>query len=508
MPFDPPPNLREDLRKVASVPFVSPIADLLVKDSESLADALARLDAGGAAALFVVDAEDRLQGRIGPAEIAAALARGQGTELRVGAAMIPDAGGLAADLPEDELARRAKEGTIALVDEERRPVGVRSPATARRVPIAEPQLGGKELEYVTECVTTNWISSQGSFVRRFEADFAKLLGVPHALAVSNGTVALHLALAAYGIGPGDEVIVPDPTFAATLNAVLYTGATPVIVDVAADTWNIDPAALSEAITPRTKAIMPVHLYGQPAAMDPILALARKHKLIVVEDAAEAVGAAHKGVPCGAIGDCGTFSFFSNKLITTGEGGMVVFKDDAIAARARKLRDHGMNPQKRYWHDEVGFNYRLTNLQAAIGCAQLEQLDGFLARKKEIAAHYSRRFEGVVEIETPSVLPGFDNSYWVYSVILDCAGLGLARDEVMARLAKMGVDTRPLFYCMHEMPPYKAYAGNRAFPVASRLSENGLSLPSSTAITAAELDHVADALLSLVRTRKLARALVS
>jgi perosamine synthetase len=505
MPFDPPQSA---LRKVAPLSFVSPIADLLVKDSASLAEAVAKLDAGAATTLFVVDSEDRLQGHIGVAEIEAALARGQGAESRVGAAMVPDAGGLSAHLTEDELATRGGSGVVALVDGERRPVGVRNPASARRIPIAEPKLGGKELEYVTECVTTNWISSQGSFVRRFEADFAKLLGVPHALAVSNGTVALHLALAAYGVGPGDEVIVPDLTFAATLNAVIYTGATPVLVDVAADTWNLDPAALAEAITPRTKAIMPVHLYGQPAEMDPIMALARKHGLVVVEDAAEAVGAKHKGVPCGAIGDCGTFSFFSNKLITTGEGGMVVFKDDAIAARARKLRDHGMNPQKRYWHDEVGFNYRLTNLQAAIGCAQLEQLDGFLARKMEIAAHYSRRFEDVAEIEMPAVLPGYDNSYWVYSVILDCAGLGLTRDEVMARLSKAGVDTRPLFYCMHEMPPYKAYAGNRAFPTASRLSENGLSLPSSVSITRAQLDHVADALTGLVRTRRLARALVS
>lgn len=505
MPFDPPPTAT---RKPLSLPFDSPIADLLVKDSDSLADAIAKLDSSAAILLFVVDADGKLVGRIGVAEIEAALARGTGVEIRIGAAMVADAGGLPADTAPDQLAKFAGASArpLALLDAERRPVGVYTQATPRRVPIAEPQLGGNELKYVTECVETNWISSQGSFVRRFEKEFAELLGVPHALAVSNGTVALHLALAAYGIGPGDEVIVPDLTFAATLNAVLYTGATPVLVDVAPDTWNMDPGALSDAITPRTKAIMPVHLYGQPTEMDPVLALARKHKLIVVEDAAEAVGASYKGVACGAIGDCGTFSFFSNKLITTGEGGMVVFKDDDIAARARKLRDHGMNPNKRYWHDEVGFNYRLTNLQAAIGCAQLEQIQGFQTRKKEISTYYERRFEGISEIETPAILPGFDNSYWVFSVIVDCAGLGLTRDEVMAKLAKAGVDTRPLFYCMHEMPPYKGFAGNRAFPVSSRLSENGLSLPSSTSITEGQLEHVADALVGLVRTRRLARAL--
>ncbi|MBI3506514.1 MAG: DegT/DnrJ/EryC1/StrS family aminotransferase [Proteobacteria bacterium] len=421
--------------------------------------------------------------------------------------MVPDAGGVPAGLDAAALARRANGSgaVLALVDADRRPVGYHSPAVARRVPIAEPKLGGNELKYVTECIETNWISSQGSFVRRFETEFAARIGVPHALAVSNGTVALHLALAAYGIGPGDEVIVPDLTFAATLNAVIYTGATPVLVDVAPDTWNIDPDAVAAAITPRTKAIMPVHLYGQPADMGPILAIAKRRGLIVVEDAAEAAGSFWEGTACGAIGDCGTFSFFSNKLITTGEGGMVVFKDDAIAARARRLRDHGMNPARRYWHDEVGFNYRLTNLQAAIGCAQLEQIDGFLARKKEIATFYEKRFAHVREIETPHILPGFANSYWVFSLIADCAALGITRDQLMARLAAAGVDSRPLFYCMHEMPPYKGFAGNREFPVANRLSQNGLSLPSSTSITPAELEYVAATVERVVAARRLSMA---
>jgi perosamine synthetase len=466
----------------------TPIAELLIRDGESLANAAIRLDASPLGLLFAVDGDGRLVGRLAGGDIERALARGLG---RVADAMAPaDGAGPGAIVP--------------LVDGERRPTGWRSPASQRRVPIAEPKLGGNELKYVTECVETGWISSQGAYVRRFETEFAARLGVPHALAVSNGTVALHLALAAYGIGPGDEVIVPDLTFAATLNAVIYTGATPVLVDVAPDTWNMDPEAVAAAITPRTKAIMPVHLYGQPADMAPILALARRRGLIVVEDAAEAAGSSWEGTPCGAIGDCGTFSFFSNKLITTGEGGMVVFKDDAIAARARRLRDHGMNPAKRYWHDEVGFNYRLTNLQAAIGCAQLEQMDGFLARKKHIAAFYGARFAGIPEIETPRALPGFENSYWVFSIVVDCAALGLTRDAFMARLAAAGVDTRPLFYCMHEMPPYKVYAGNRAFPVASRLSEGGLSLPSSTAISEAELDYVAAAVERVIGARRLAQ----
>ncbi len=485
----------------------TPIADMLVRDSDSLGTALARLDASPLGLLFATDAEGRLAGRLSALDIEAALARGMDLSQRVGSAMAKDAGGVPAGLDAAELRRRANGSgsVLALVDADRRPVGFHSPASARRVPIAEPKLGGNELKYVTECIETNWISSQGSFVRRFESEFAARLGVPHALAVSNGTVALHLALAAFGIGPGDEVIVPDLTFAATLNAVIYTGATPVLVDVAPDTWNMDPDAFAAAITPRTKAVMPVHLYGQPADMGPIMALAKRRGLFVVEDAAEAAGSSWEGTPCGAIGDCGTFSFFSNKLITTGEGGMVVFKDDAVAARARRLRDHGMNPAKRYWHDEVGFNYRLTNLQAAIGCAQLEQIDGFLARKREIGAHYEKRFAHIAEIETPRILPGFENAYWVFSIVADCAALGLTRDALMAKLAAAGVDTRPLFYCMHEMPPYKGFAGNREFPVSARLSENGLSLPSSTSITEGELDYVASTVERIVAARRLARA---
>ena len=485
----------------------TPIADSLIRDSDTLGNAIGRLDSSPLGLLFATDAEGRLAGRLCAMDIEAALSRGMDLSQRVGAAMVPDADGVPAGLDPAELRKRTgTSGTVlAVVDAERRPVGFHSPASARRVPIAEPKLGGNELKYVTECIETNWISSQGSFVRRFETEFAARLGVPHAIAVSNGTVALHLAVAAFGIGPGDEVIVPDLTFAATLNAVIYTGATPVLVDVSPDTWNMDPEAVAAAITPRTKAIMPVHLYGQPADMGPILALAKRRGLVVIEDAAEAAGSSWEGTPCGAIGDCGTFSFFSNKLITTGEGGMVVFKDDAVAARARRLRDHGMNPARRYWHDEVGFNYRLTNMQAAIGCAQLEQIDGFLARKREIAAFYGKRFAHLAEIGTPTAIPGFDNSYWVFSIVADCAALGLSRDALMARLAAAGVDTRPLFYCMHEMPPYKGYAGNREFPVATRLSANGLSLPSSNAITEAELDYVAATVERLVTARRLVQA---
>jgi perosamine synthetase len=235
-----------------------------------------------------------------------------------------------------------------------------------------------------------------------------------------------------------------------------------------------------------------------------MAIAQRHNLKVIEDAAEAIGAKHKGRACGAIGHAGIFSFFSNKLVTTGEGGMLLLQDDAAADHARRLRDHGMNPKKRYWHDEVGYNYRLTNLQAAIGCAQLEQLDRFFARKMEIAAAYRRHLGGLDAITLPATIPDTTNSHWMISIILDTALLGISRDDVMARLSKAGIETRPLFYPLHEMPPYKGFAGNRDMSVTKHLSDNGLSLPSAVTLTDAQIAHIGGVLTRLVGARRLIR----
>ncbi|MBL8701849.1 MAG: DegT/DnrJ/EryC1/StrS family aminotransferase [Alphaproteobacteria bacterium] len=418
--------------------------------------------------------------------------------------MTPDAGAL--PLPESATAPRPPAGgqVVPLVDAERRPVDIATAGRPRRIPVAEPVLGGNELKYVTECITTNWISSQGTYVRRFEEMLGAMLGAGHVVSASNGTAALHLALLGYGIGAGDEVIVPDLTFAATINTVIHAGATPVIVDVDRRSWNIDPALVAAAITPRTRAIMPVHLYGQPADMDPLMALAEKHGLVVIEDAAEAIGARYKGRPCGTIGHAGTFSFFSNKVITTGEGGAVVLRDAEAAARARRMRDHGMDPAKRYWHNEVGYNYRLTNLQAAIGCAQLEQAAGFLTRKRAIAARYRKGLAGASGLAMAAQLDGFDNSYWMVSVIVDAERTGLPRDEIMQRLGEAGIDTRPLFYPLHDMPPYKPFAGNRAFPATVELSAQGFSLPSGVGLGDDEIDYICATLQRIVGARHLAR----
>jgi len=479
------------------------INEYLVRDSDTLASALRVIDRNGLGLAFAVDGEGRLRGAVSSVAIREQLSKGGSLDARVATAMTT-AEYAPADSDAEAIAQRINGvgHVVALLDSEQRPIEFASPARPQRIPVAEPALLGNELKYVTECIATNWISSQGSFVRRFEAEFAARLDVPHALAVSNGTVALHLALKAFDIGPGDEVIVPDLTFAATINSVLHAGATPVIVDVDALTWNIDPAAIAAVITPRTRAIMPVHLYGQPADMDAIMALAERHGLIVIEDAAEAAGALYKGRPCGSIGHAGTFSFFSNKVITTGEGGMVVLRDERAAERARRLRDHGMNPAKRYWHDEVGFNYRLTNLQAAIGCAQLEQFDGFLQRKLAIAQAYRARLGRVDGLRLPAEIAGMRNSYWMVSLIAELDGTGLDRDAFMARLGKAGIETRPLFYPLHEMPPYRAYAGNRAFPNATHLSAHGLSLPSGVTLTDAQLDYVCGVIERCLAARSL------
>ncbi|HEX2116898.1 MAG TPA: aminotransferase class I/II-fold pyridoxal phosphate-dependent enzyme [Alphaproteobacteria bacterium] len=481
------------------------INEYLVRDSDTLASALRVIDRNGLGLAFAVDSEGRLRGALSSVAIREQLSKGGSLDARVATAMTT-AECAPADSDAETIAQRINGvgHIVALLDAERRPIEFASPARPQRIPVAEPALLGNELKYVTECITTNWISSQGSFVRRFETEFAARLGVPHALAVSNGTVALHLALKAFEIGPGDEVIVPDLTFAATINSVLHAGATPVIVDVDPLTWNIDPAAIAAVITPRTRAIMPVHLYGQPADMDAIMALAERHALIVIEDAAEAAGALHKGRPCGSIGHAGTFSFFSNKVITTGEGGMVVLRDERAAERARRLRDHGMSAAKRYWHDEVGFNYRLTNLQAAIGCAQLEQFDGFLQRKLAIAQAYRARLERVGGLRLPAEIDGMRNSYWMVSLIAELEGTGLDRDAFMARLGKAGIETRPLFYPLHEMPPYRAYAGNRAFPNATHLSAHGLSLPSGVTLKDAQLDYVCGVIERCLTARSLVR----
>ena len=365
------------------------------------------------------------------------------------------------------------------------------------IPISEPCLGDEELNNVVEAIRSGWISSQGKFILEFERKFAQYCGVRHGIATSNGTVALHLALKALGIREGDEVLVPALTFIATANTVTYCNARPVLVDSDPGCWCIDPSRIVESITSRTKAIIPVHLYGHPCDMDAIGDIARRHSLYVIEDAAEAHGALYKGRRVGSFGNVNCFSFFGNKIISTGEGGMCLTDDEDLAKRMKILRDHGMNPNKRYWYDVVGFNYRMTNLQAAIGAAQVDKLDRLVARRRQLAEWYNDAFRGLAErglITRPPEMPWAKSVYWMYSILLE-DGSGMSRDEMISALKDKGIETRPLFYPLHLMPPYQGHSP-KGFPIAEELSRKGLNLPSGPGVGQEEVAMIVNAVASL------------
>jgi perosamine synthetase len=354
------------------------------------------------------------------------------------------------------------------------------------IPIAEPLFDGNELKYLTDCINTGWISSVGSYVRKFEQGFAEYVGCKYGAAVHTGTAALHLALAALDIGPGDEVIIPDLTFASTANAVLYTGAKPVLVDVENDTWNIDPELIEKAVTERTKAIIPVHLYGHPCDMDRIMEISRKQGISIIEDAAEAHGAEYKGRIVGGIGSIGCFSFFANKIITTGEGGICVCNDPSIVNKIEELRDHGMRKNKKYWHDSVGFNYRMTNLQAAVGLAQLERINWFIDRKRHIARLYNQHLSGMNKLVLPVERDWAKNSFWMYTILLNKNCIEINRDELITLLKNDGIDSRPVFYPLHTMPPYRE---SKTYRNAENISAAGLSLPSSVTLEDEQIEYI-------------------
>lgn len=356
--------------------------------------------------------------------------------------------------------------------------------------VAQPKMVGNERKYVLDCLDTNWISSNGKYIGAFEEEFAKFCGVKHAIATNNGTTALHLALVGLGLQPGDEVIIPTVTYIATANAVRYCGATPVLVDVCPETVNIDPAEIEKKITPKTKGIIPVHLYGHPADMHAVNLVAKKHGLWVVEDAAEAHGAEVNGQKVGGIGDCATFSFFGNKIITTGEGGMVTTNDDALAERLRIFRGQGMDPKRRYWFPVIGYNYRMTNIQAAIGVAQMEGIDTALADRERLAGWYN---EALHHLKSKLVLPTqaswAKQVYWMYNIFLR-EGNEEQRDNIMRRLDEMGIETRPVFYPMHVLPPYSEKS---QYPTADLWSQRGINLPTHQDLTREDVQRVADSM---------------
>ena len=370
------------------------------------------------------------------------------------------------------------------------------------IAVNEPLLDGNEKRYLADCIDTGWISSEGPYVRRLEEEFAARVGRKHGIAVCNGTAAIDATVEALRIGPGDEVIVPTFTIISCILQIVRSGATPVVVDSDPLTWNINVSQIENRITPRTKAIMAVHIYGLPVDMDPLVALCQKYHLHLIEDAAEVIGQTYKGRPCGSFGDVSTVSFYPNKHITTGEGGMILTDDDALADTCRDLRNLCFKPGKRFIHERLGWNLRMTNLQAAVGVAQLERIDEFIEKKRWIGKQYHERLHGLPGIQTP--LPEIEyakNIYWVYGLILD-DNLSFDAEEAMHRLADHGVGCRPFFYPLHQQPIMRemGFFNEENLPISERLYRRGFYIPSGLAIDEEKIDRVCQALRAVILDR--------
>ena len=364
-----------------------------------------------------------------------------------------------------------------------------------RIPVCEPTLTGKEWKYVEECLRTNWISSRGRFIGDFEEGFAKYVGVSHGISTTSGTTALHLAMATLGLRKGDEVIVPAFTMIASVLPLIYVGAKPVLVDAEPETWNLDTGQVESRVTERTKAIMPVHIYGHPCEMGSLMEIAKDHAVSVVEDAAEAHGAEYRGKKAGSFGDLACFSFYANKIITTGEGGMLLTDVDKLGERARLLKDLAFTKERRFLHYEIGYNYRMTNLQAAVGVSQLSQIDGFVAARRRNAKEYNRRLQPVRGVTLPPSKDWAKNVYWMYSIQIEEEAYGLSRDELIRRLARRGIETRPFFLPMHQQPVLQEMGlfQGETYPVAETLAETGLNLPSSSSLSKEQIASVCEAI---------------
>lgn len=477
---------------------------IVVKDI-TLKDVLAALDKNGKGVVFLVDDDQVMRGLLTDSDLRRALLKGASISDPAELYMNRDfvSGTLPKDKPENIALLNEKISSLPILDAEGHVVSLLRLADLWRLPVMEPALKGREVEYVLDCLRSNWISSQGKYVEQFENNFRSYITSDYALSVSNGTTALHLAMAALGIGDGDEVVVPDLTFISPASMALLCGAKPIFADVERSTWTIDPLAIEAQITPRTKAIVVVHLYGHPCDMDPIMEIARRHSLYVIEDCAESLGSRYKGRKVGTIGDIGTFSFFANKVITTGEGGMVITNNPEIHHKMRLLRDHGMSSEKRYWHIVSGFNYRLTNLQAAIGLAQLERIDELLSYREEIVGRYSAQLKEIDGIVLPPQKEWAYNIYWLYSILVDKEVTGIDRDTLMGHLAEHGIDTRPLFYPLHQQPPF-SYESGKSFPNTDWLSNSGLSLPTSNNIRLEDVDKVCSVIRSFMKNRDIFR----
>ena len=466
------------------------INQILCYESSNLRKALEIIEKNAKGVCFIIDKNKFLLGLLTDGDIRRALLKNASLESNVKLYMNKDFVSLPYKSELESINKylsNKKYKIIPLCKDNGQVVDYVDSSNLRSISVLSPSLDGNELKYITECITTSWISSQGKFVTNFEKIFEEMHKDYYSLAVSSGTTALHLALVTLGISSDDEVIVPDFTFAATINAVLYCNAKPVICEINADTWCIDENKIEELITSKTKAIIPVHLYGQPCNMDKIIQLANKYHLRVVEDCAESVGSLIGNKLVGTYGDSSTFSFFGNKTITTGEGGMVLFNDKEKYNKAKLLRDHGMSKTKRYWQELIGYNYRMTNLQAAIGVAQMERFDEIINKKKGIFKFYLEKLQDVEGIyKLPASIKIYSNSSWLFTLILNPK---LNRNKLINDLEELGIELRPTFYSLSTMPPYKKYKHSDSLENSLLLAKHGVSLPSSASLTKLQLNYI-------------------
>lgn len=467
------------------------LQDLCIEYNESIIDALKAIDANSSGILFV-QKNKIFYGTLTDGDIRRALIGGAHKEDKIEPYCNINAISLPISSSDNEIIRCLNKSgikMIPLLNDERIVVDFASKARIGRYPVMEPVLNGREKEYVMDCLDSNWISSQGTYVEKFETVLNEICDTEFCISTSSGTTALHLALLTLDIGIGDEVIVPNLTFGASVNSIIHSGATPILVGVDNETWNLCHKKVKDAITPNTKAIMAVHLYGNPCEMDNIMKVARDHNLLVIEDCAEALGAKILGKPVGSFGDAAAFSFFANKIITTGEGGALVVKENHLAEKARMLRDHGMNKNKRYWHEFIGYNYRMTNIQAAIGLAQLEQLDFFTERRNEIWTIYSRELIPSGYFAEQKVHGDFTQCHWLYTLLLN-PKLCIDRDQLINELRLLGIETRPIFYPMSDMPAFENKVNFSLDLESSRdISLRGISFPSSVSLTESDILHI-------------------
>jgi len=466
------------------------IKQISISRNDSIRKALNAIDRGAIGIALINNSDHTFYGLVTDGDIRRALLSGKGLNTPVDNISRPSTVTASINTESARLLQMISEKIrcIPILDNNQQVVDLYIHDIRTHLPVMEPLIGTKELINVSECILTGWISSAGKFVKQFEKQFSGYCNVKYAVATSSGTTALHLALLCLEIGQNDEVIVPTLTFIATANAVTYTGAKPVFVDVEPDSWTIDPSKIEQAITRKTKAIIPVHLYGHPANMDRIHEIANKYNLYVIEDAAQAHGALYKNKRVGVIDSTtvGCFSFFGNKIITTGEGGMLLTNRQDLYEKCCILRDHGMTANQRYYHNILGYNYRMTNLQAAIGVAQMDKIDSIIAKKRHIANLYTNQLKHISEITMPKNKSWANNVYWLYSILLDETVSQIKKNDLIQFLKHYNIDTRPIFIPVHQQPIYDS---KQRFPIAEHIASSGFSLPSSVNLTDNDINYI-------------------